>query len=142
MPPKAPNGEVEPNAPPVGCEENPPNPPAPAGLGLLEGTVENIDARNGFAPPGVPVACGRSPTPSDDDVDDEKDDDPSPVGCAPSPGKPVGCDVSVVPELDAGGEVAGVDGADGMGGSDSSSAAPNDEDGLNALMPLNPVVCL
>ena len=27
-------------------------------------SVENIDARNGFAPPSVPVACGRSPTPS------------------------------------------------------------------------------
>ena len=29
----------------------------------------------------------------------------------------------------------------GIGGRDSSSEAPNDDVGLNALIPLNPVVC-
>ena len=43
------------------------------------------------------------------------------------------------PGFDAGGEPAGVDGCDGMGGSDSRSAAPNDDDGLNGLMPPKPV---
>ena len=31
-------------------------PPAPA-----PASVENIDARKGFAPPSIPVACGLSP---------------------------------------------------------------------------------
>lgn len=36
----------------------------------------------------------------------------------------------------------GVVGADwGIGGRDSSRAAPNDEDGLNGFMPLKPVLC-
>lgn len=41
--------------------------------------------------------------------------------------------------------VAAPDGVDpvdcGMGGSDSNSEAPNEDDGLNALIPENPVVC-
>ena len=114
--------------------------PRPPGL-PPDGMVENIDARNGFAPPRVPVACGRRPTPSDEDDDVDKDE-PRPVACAVSPGKPVGCDERVEPEFDAGGEAPGVEGAEGIGGSDSSNAAPKDEDGLNALSPLNPVVCL
>ena len=92
----------------------------------------NIDARKGFAPPSVPVACGRRPTPNDE---------PSPVGWEDSPGKPVVWDEIVEPGVDEGGEPAGVEGADGMGGSDSRSAAPNEDEGLNAFRPLNPVVC-
>ena len=37
---------------------------------------------------------------------------------------------------------AGVDGWEGMGGRDSRSAAPNEDDGLNGLSPVKPVVCL
>ena len=53
----------------------------------------------------------------------------------PSPGKPVGCEAIDESGFDA----EGVDGCDGMGGSDSRSAVPNDEDGLNGLMPPKPV---
>ena len=37
---------------------------------------------------------------------------------------------------------AGVDGCEGIGGKDSRSAAPNEDDGLNGFRPLKPVVCL
>lgn len=97
--------------------------------------VENIDARKGFACGARPVACGRRPTPSED-VPIPDDD-----GWAEKPGKPVGCEPSAEPGFEEGGDVTGVDGAEGMGGSDSSKAAPNEEEGLNALRPLNPVVC-
>lgn len=129
-----PNGDGDelspaPPAPKEGVEVEPPNAP-PVGFPV----VENIDARNGFACGAVPVACGRRPTPSDDV--------PSPVACPENPGKPVGWEPSVEPGLDGGGDVAGVEGLEaGMGGSDSRRAAPNEDDGLNALRPLNPVVC-
>ena len=62
----------------------------------------------------------------------------------PNDPKPVGCDakLGIAPApvgWAAGGE--GVAGAEGMGGRLSRSAAPNEDDGLNAFRPLNPVVC-
>lgn len=143
-PPKPNEDVVEPNPLPVtpppvpvgGGDVEPRNDgvvprPAPAGLGLLD--VVNIDARNGLAPPSAPVACGRKPTPSDG---------PTPVGCPLSPGKPVVCEVIVDPGFDDGGDPPGVEGAEGMGGSESSRAAPNEDDGLNGFRPLKPVACL
>lgn len=107
-----------PNTLPVGADVNPlpKPPPTPA-------VVVNIVARKGFAAPAIPVACGRRPV-------------PSPVGCdpreSPLPSDPVGLCF----------DRSGVVGADwGMGGSDSSSAAPNEEEGLKAFMPEKPVVC-
>lgn len=140
------------------------------------------DARNGFTAPRptpTPVACGRSPTPS------EEPPPPSVVN-PPSPAPPIGTPVGWVPRLelpprpapplvpavlivgndtplrlapsptpagaptplgaDCAAEAAlsaGVVGSDcGIGGSASSSDAPNDDVGLKALTPaLKPVVC-
>lgn len=82
---------------------------------------------------------------------------PKPVGCVPSPlpvpvdpipnGPP---DIEFCPFaepfcVDEGklgcGDSLGVVGADGMGGRDSKSAAPKEDDGLNGLRPLKPVFC-
>jgi hypothetical protein len=156
------------------------NAPAPA-----PAADDTTDARNGFTvPTSAPVACGRSPTPTEE---------PSPGTVSPpdtalAVGKPVGCvprprllprparklvavpapgvDDDTPPRLGpsptpAGTPVAlaavsergdpadeaapgvGVVGADcGIGGSASSSDAPNDDVGLNALtLPPKPVVC-
>lgn len=63
--------------------------------------------------------------------------DDNPVGWVPRPG------LELVLLFCAGyGDPPGVVGADcGIGGRDSSSAAPKEEDGLNALSPANPVFC-
>ena len=130
-----PNGDVEPTwpAPAPRNDGIEPDGFAPsADPGAL--VVENIVARNGFAPPSAPVICGRSPTPTDDAG--------MPVGCVPSPGNepaPVGWVVAA--EGCEPGEPDGVVGAEGMGGRDSRSAAPNEDEGLNAFRPLKPVVC-
>lgn len=38
----------------------------PNGAPVICGDIENMDARNGFAAPAAPVACGRRPTPRED----------------------------------------------------------------------------
>lgn len=116
--------------------------PPPKALPVGPGDRENIVARKGLAAPAAPVAWGRKPTPTVE---------PTPSPCpALNPGplpRPVGCEFSneLAPKeaeglcLDA--SILGVVGADwGIGGRDSSRAAPNDEDGLNALRPTKPVV--
>ena len=95
-------------------------------------------ARKGFAWPAWPVAWGRRPTPTPD-LELGSRLDAKPVGCvfrSPLlPRDPVGlC-------LGACWLRSGVVGADwGIGGSDSRSAAPNDDDGLNGLRAEKPVV--
>lgn len=118
---------------PVDCDARPFAPPKGAPVAL--GDSENIVARKGFAAPAAPVICGRRPTPG---VLPAKLD-PSPVGCEfrkellPSDGDGVCFDCWLM---------SGVVGWDwGIGGSDSRSCAPNDDDGLNGLIPENPVVC-
>lgn len=75
---------------------------------------------------------------------------PKPVCCELSPEKPLpnvgfvdGALLFGWPEGNVGWDCSfGVLGADcGIGGNDSNSAAPNEEDGLKALIPLNPVFC-
>lgn len=138
-----------PNAPPPGVDDVPPkledaprpvvvdDKPPPNAFPVGPGESENIVARKGFAPPAAPVACGLSPTPTVD-----APPTPSPelnaVGCefssAALPNEPDG--------VCLGCSEPGVVGADwGIGGSESRRAAPNDEVGLNALSPVNPVVC-
>ena len=58
---------------PVGVEFSPPNAPL-----VGPGVSENIVARNGFACPAVPVACGRKPTPTVDLL--RSNPEPRPVG--------------------------------------------------------------
>lgn len=92
----------------------------------------SIDARNGFTTPAL-VACGRSPTPSEEPVPVLVG---KPVGCAlrpklppkPPPPAPAGLDAPF-----SGADVVGVD--CGIGGRLSISVAPNDDVGLNALIP-------
>ena len=162
---------------PVGCENKPVlapalvvlnagNAPAPAPTPPpTPGVI--MDARNGFAAPRPkPVACGRSPTPSEEPPPNAVGPPVpvpipapvglKPVGCAARPRPPrletpplvpvpkpiVGDDVpprpAPSPAVVAVGAApsAGVDGSDcGIGGSASSSDAPNDDVGLNALTP-------
>jgi len=131
----------------LGAEANPPEVPGneapgwepPPKLGRLP--VEAIiEILNGFAAP--PVICGLSPPPSMPDP--PLVDPPKPVGCALKPPKPV-CWLFRVPGADNG-EVMpvtpGVFGSEpGIGGKDSNNEAPKEEVGLNAFMPVNPVVC-
>lgn len=121
-----------PKALPVGAEFKPPN-----GAPVEFGDSENIVARKGFAAPAVPVICGLKPTPGD--LPARPRLEPNPVGCGlrnellPSDG--AGLCFDCPPR-------SGVVGADcGMGGSDSRSCAPNDDEGLKALMPEKPVAC-
>lgn len=111
---------VFPSAP--GCEPmndgafpSPPDtPPLPA-----EGSA-NMVALNGFPVPAIPVACGLRPEPTPPPPNPPN----APVCCAPFG---CGCGDSL--------------GDCGIGGRDSRSAAPNEEDGLKGLMPAKPVVC-
>lgn len=98
----------------------------------------NIDARNGFAGPANPVACGLSPTPvvNPDWKDGNAEPDPSPCPPPYKPGVPEG----VVPEFVAL-KFGDSFGDCGMVGRVSRRAAPKEEEGLKALMPPNPVVC-
>jgi len=114
-----------------GVLPSPPDTPPP----LLEGSA-NIVALNGFAPPASPVACGRRPEPSPDPPLNAPN---APVGCEFSAPAPVDCAPSPLPL--AGGGFGDSLGDCGMGGRDSSNAAPKEEDGLKGLMPANPVVC-
>jgi len=143
------NGFTAPRPRPVACgcsptptpsEEPPPNavgPPIPVPIGLKPVGCAARPKRPRPAPPLVPVP---KPIVGDD----------TPLKFAPSP-TPAGAPTPVVPEVIKEGDVvaveaassAGVDGSDcGIGGSASSSDAPNDDVGLNALTPaVKPVVC-
>lgn len=146
------NGFAAPRPRPVACgrsptpsEEPPPNAvvgppvpvpiPAPVGLKPVGCVARPKPPRP--APPLVPVP---KPIVGDD----------TPLRPTPNPA-PAGAPKLVVPVVPTGGNVvaveaessAGVDGSDcGIGGSASSSDAPNDDVGLNALTPpVKPVVC-
>lgn len=111
------------NAPPVGAALSPPGPPAGD-----PGDMENIVDLKGFATPAMPVAWGRIPVPTVLPAPPALNPVPK---AAPLPSDPVGLCL----------EASGVVGADwGMGGRDSRRAAPKEDEGLNALMPLKPVV--
>jgi len=127
-----------------------------------------MDARKGFAPP--PVICGRRPWPRVDPAPVEPpstDDWPNPVGCPDTPVElvkgsppvkpplrpppvalppkllPLLKALPLVPRDDVEGSpvIAGVTGAEpGIEGKDSNNEAPNDDEGLNGLSPLKPVV--
>jgi len=121
------------------------NAPAAVPLADVEGApVLNMDARNGFAPP--PVICGLKPTPNVD-----------PVPYVPNAETPVGW-VFVLASCELKGDVLLVEGVllvalefrsvpgvpglePGIGGNDSRSEAPKEDEGLKALSPLNPVTC-
>lgn len=123
-------------------------------LPFIRPPVAKVEARKGFAAP--PVICGRRPAPRLDPPNPPNDAAPVgwefiPVGCelkadaaAPKEGIPPGAEIGVDAATADEEELAvpvGFGLEPEIGGKDSNNDAPKDDEGLNALSPLNPVVC-